>query len=93
MNLTMATLQDIEASVKAGGTLTRNHLLAFLELINTSDSNQISAQVKAWLTKLHEDPTYTTVVFPQGDIDRVLEDLASYGRLQPNTILEAADGQ
>ena len=80
-------LDALNADVKAHGAVDRAHLLSFLKLQTNSDGSQIVANVKVWLQGLHDDPTYERVVFPQGDIDAILGDLDSYGRVQPETIL------
>lgn len=74
--------------VYKNGGIDREHLLEFLTLINTNDAQTIINEVKNWLTKLHDDPKYTKVRFPKGDIDAIIGDLDSYGRVQPETILQ-----
>lgn len=74
--------------VYQNGGIDREHLLEFLTLIDTSDAKTIIAEVKNWLTKLHDNPKYTKVRFPTGDIDAIIGDLDSYGRVQPETILQ-----
>lgn len=81
----VSTLND---KVYENGGIDREHLLEFLTLIDTNDATTVIAEVKNWLTKLHEDPKYTKVRFPQGDIDAIIGDLDSYGRVQPETILQ-----
>lgn len=81
----VSTLND---KVYENGGIDREHLLEFLTLIDTNDATTIIAEVKNWLTKLHADPKYTKVRFPQGDIDAIIGDLDSYGRVQPETILQ-----
>lgn len=80
-------LEALNADVKAHGAVDRAHLLSFLKLQTNSDGVALVANVKAWLQGLHDDPTYDRVVFPKGDIDAVIGDLDSYGRVQPETIL------
>ena len=80
-------LDALNADVKAHGAVDRAHLLSFLQLQDNSDGGVIVANVKAWLQGLHDDPTYEKVTFPTGDIDAVIGDLDSYGRVQPQTIL------
>lgn len=82
-------LADIEADVWQKGSLNREHLFQFLRLLPNNDSDAVSEATKAWLTKMHQDPKYSNVVFPQGDIDRVLSDLDSYGRVTHETLLDA----
>jgi hypothetical protein len=64
----------------------REHLLKFLTLIPTSDARVVAAEVRTWLKGLNDDPKYDQVSFPQGDIDAILTDLASYERLSPETL-------
>jgi hypothetical protein len=66
----------------------REHLLEFLTLIKTNDAQDIIREVKTWLTQLHEDPKFDKVRFPQGDIDAIIGDLDSYGRVQPEHLFE-----
>lgn len=86
-------LESLNAKVKEKGTLDREHLLLFLTLIPTANAEHIKQEVKNWLTTLHNDKTYTTVVFPPGHIDMVLGDLESYGRVHPKTILRLKESQ
>lgn len=79
-------LQKLNKEIKAKGYVDREHLMKFLTLIQTNDAKDIIREVKNWLEFLHNDPEYATVVFPQGDIDSILGDLDSYGRVQPLTI-------
>lgn len=69
------------------GTVDREHLLEFLTLLNTNDATTIITEVKSWLQKLHDDPKYDKVYFPGKDIDAIIGDLDSYGRVQPETIM------
>lgn len=70
------------------GMVDREHLLEFLTNLNTNDAITIINEVKTWLTILHNDPKYDKVRFPQGDIDAIIGDLDSYGRVQADTILQ-----
>lgn len=81
-------VKELNAKVYERGHIDREHLLEFLTLIDTNDAQSIIAEVRKWLTSLHDDPTYSKVVFPQGDIDAVIGDLDSYGRVQSETILQ-----
>lgn len=81
-------LEALNADVKAHGAVDRAHLLSFLTLQNNSDGTAILTNVKAWLQSLHDDPTYDKVIFPNGDIDAVLGDLDSYGRVSADTIYQ-----
>lgn len=81
-------LKKLNDKVYECGLIDREHLLEFLTLIDTNDSLVIINEVNKWLTGLHEDPKYDKISFPNGDIDAVLGDLDSYGRVQPETILQ-----
>lgn len=85
-------VNEINAKVYEKGLVDREHLLEFLENIDTSDAKSIVDEVKEWLTTLHDDPKYDKVRFPQGDIDAVIGDLDSYGRVQPETIYKFKEG-
>lgn len=82
-------LADIEADVYEQGAVNRTHILDFLRLLPTNDGQAVAQAVRDWLEKLHNDPTYDRVFFPQGDIDRILGDLDSYGRLLHETVIDA----
>lgn len=79
-------INELNQDIKVKGYIDREHLMKFLSLIPTNEAPAIIKAVKDWLQQLHDDPSYTTVVFPQGDINAVLGDLDSYGRLQASTI-------
>src|ERR1035437_1491633 len=79
-------LQILNQEVKAHGNVDREHMLKFLTLIPTNDGKTIVQEVQDWLQALHDDPTYGSVVFPQGDINAILGDLDSYGRVSTATI-------
>lgn len=81
-------LEELNAKVFERGYVDREHLLEFLSAIESNDADTIIREVKNWLTALHEDPHYDKVRFPQGDIDAVIGDLDSYGRLQAETVLQ-----
>lgn len=81
-------LKELNAKVYEKGLIDREHILELLTIIDTSDSRDIVAEVREWLTMLHDDPTYDKVRFPQGDIEAVIGDLDSYGRVQPETIYQ-----
>lgn len=70
------------------GSLDREHLMEFLTCIDTNDARDIINEVKHWLKTLHSNPKYTRIVFPRGDIDSILGDLDSYGRVRTETIQE-----
>lgn len=80
-------LAELNKKIKEQEYVDREDLLTFLTLLNTNDSQQIVAAVKEWLSDLSANPNYATVVFPKGDIEAVLGDLDSYGRVQTDTIL------
>ena len=79
-------LKALNAKVKQRGSVDREHLLEFLTKLPTNDALTIQAEVKAWLQALHDDPTYQKVRFVAGDIDKIIGDLASYGRVQADTL-------
>lgn len=81
-------LKKINDEVYERGLVDREHLLKFLTIVQTSDALVIIAEVKKWLKDLDEDPKYDKVVFPKGDIDAIIGDLDSYGRVQPDTIMQ-----
>lgn len=79
-------LEQLNTEVYEKGLVDREHLLKFLSLIPTNDATVIIKEVQDWLSNLHKDPKYDKISFPQGDIDAVIGDLDSYGRVQPLTI-------
>jgi hypothetical protein len=81
-----AELDKINEDVKARGYVDREHLTKFLSLVPTNEAEVIIQEVQTWLKALHDNPEYQTVTFPQGDINAVLGDLDSYGRVQPLTV-------
>lgn len=81
-------LQQLNGKVKESGYIDREHLMEFLTLIPTTEGKHIINEVHAWLTALHLDPTYDKITFPQNDINSVISDLDSYGRVSTKTILE-----
>lgn len=74
-------LTAINESVYEKGRLDREHILYFLQAIPTTDGNHIIAEVKKWLTDLHNDPKYSKVSFPGDDINAIISDLDSYGHV------------
>lgn len=88
----MTTREDIEQDIWNQGTVTRQHLFAFLQLIPTSDGQQVAVLVKTWLNRLHSDPHFSNVTFPGSAIDRVISDLESYGRVTHETVIGAEPG-
>lgn len=94
------SLVALEQDIYQAGVLTREHLLRFLELQDTSDAASLRESVRTWLTKLHNDPQYSKIVFDPdhgatgfdvavSPIQRVLDDLTNYGRVRPETIIDA----
>lgn len=79
-------LQKLNEEIKERGYVDREHLTKFLSLVPVNDAEVIIQEVKDWLQALHDDPEYANIVFPQGDIDAVIGDLDSYGRVQPLTL-------
>jgi hypothetical protein len=81
-------LDKLNDKVYQRGHVDREHLMEFMTIIPTNDEKQIVGEVEAWLTSLHNNPKFDKVVFMNDDVNRVLGDLDSYGRVQPGTILE-----
>jgi hypothetical protein len=82
----MDELQTLNQDVKEKGYVDREHLMKFLTLIPTNEAPVIIQEVKDWLQFLHNSSDYSSIVFPTGDIEAVIGDLDSYGRVQPLTI-------
>lgn len=81
-------IEKINQKVYDNGAVDRSHLLEFLETIPSNDARQLMRAVRSWLENLHNDSKYSHVNFPEGDIEQILGDLDSYGRVKPETILE-----
>lgn len=81
-------LKELNDRVYERGMIDREHLLDFLTYVKTNDQMTIVNAVKEWLQTLHDDPKYDKVVFPKNDINNILGDLDSYGRVQPETIMK-----
>lgn len=81
-------LKTINQKVYDKGHIDREHLMEFLQAIDTNDAQSIIKEVKDWIQSLHDDPHYDKVQFPTGDIDAVIGDLDSYGRVQPEHVLQ-----
>lgn len=81
-------LQKLNDDIKLKGIVDREHILKFLQLIPTNDGIHIIQEVEKWLTDLHNDREYDTVVFPQNDIQAVIADLDSYGHVSTDTVLK-----
>ena len=80
-------LQTLHDKIFEKGYIDREHLLEFLTLIPTNDGDKIVEEVENWLKKLNDSPRFSNISFPMGDISAILGDLASYGRVQPETVL------
>lgn len=80
-------VKKLNAKVYEKASLDREHLMEFLTYIDTNDALTIIRETQKWLEDLHANPKYSHIVFPKGDIDAVIGDLDSYGRVQPETIL------
>ena len=81
-------LTKLNDDVKQRGRVDREHLMSFLKLIPSNDGNQIIQEVQAWLRELHANPEYDKINFPGDDINAVISDLDSYGRVHPATIMK-----
>jgi hypothetical protein len=79
-------LQTLNSEIKLKGYIDREHLMKFLTFIPSNDGKTIISEVKDWIQGLHDDPSYSTIVFPNGDINAILGDLDSYGRVSTQTI-------
>ena len=79
-------LEALNSDIKNKGYVDREHLLEFLRLIPDNNADNVAREVRDWLQSLHEDSELANVSFPQGDIDAIIADLGSYGRVQPGTI-------
>lgn len=79
-------LQKLNKEIYDKGFVDREHLMKFLTLIPTNDAPTIIKEVQDWLKDLHDNPELDKVTFPQGDINAIIGDLDSYGRVQPLTI-------
>jgi hypothetical protein len=92
-------LEAIEADVWEKASVNRDHILEWLKLQPSSDGATLKADLADWLKQLHANPKFTKVNFhPEGDlgvlgvnshpIQRILDDLESYGYVTRDTILE-----
>lgn len=77
----------LNEKVRQLGSVDREHILEFLTLVETNDADTIVKEVKVWLAAVHSDPNIP-VNFPPGDIEAIIGDLDSYGRVQPETIMQ-----
>ena len=80
-------VETLNKKIYDRGYIDREHLMEFLSLIDTNDAQTIIDEVHKWLTAIHDDPTYSKITFREGDIDAIIGDLDSYGRVQPENIL------
>lgn len=81
-------VEKLNDKIYQQGYVDRADLMDFLTYITTNDALLIISEVEKWLQGLHDDPKFSKIVFPKGDIDAILGDLDSYGRVQPDTILQ-----
>lgn len=79
-------LQGLKIEIQTKGYLDREELLKFLTLIPTNDAQVIIQETKNWLQSLHNDPDLPNLILPEDEINAILGDLDSYGRVQPLTI-------
>jgi hypothetical protein len=82
-------LSDIEANIYQNGSLNREDILNFLSILPTSDQQAVTTAVNEWLLKLHADQHFSKVMFDDASVQRILDDLGSYGRVQHETIIDA----
>lgn len=88
MAIDATELENLNQAVKEKGFVDREHLMKFLSLIPTNDAPTIIKETQDWLQSLHDNPNFATVSFPQGDINAVIGDLDSYGRVSTDTIMQ-----
>jgi hypothetical protein len=81
-------VDELNAKIYEQGYIDRADLMNFLTYIDTSDGKLIVGEVKGWLQGLHDDPKYDKIVFPKGDIEAILGDLDSFGKVSTETILQ-----
>lgn len=81
-------VEKLNKKIYENGGVDRIHILEFLETIKTNDAKTIIREVQKWLENLHNDPKLSKVEFPHGDIQAIIGDLDSYGRVQAETIME-----
>lgn len=79
---------ELNAKVYERGLVDREHLMKFLTLIDSNDAKHVIEAVQEWLNYLHNDPKFDKITFPRGDIDAIIGDLDSYGRIQPEHLAE-----
>lgn len=93
----MKTLSQVEAEVYEAASVNRSHLLDFLSLQETSDSQELQRRTAEWLKKLHDDPHFSKISFAnsplqdKGPIEAIISDLGTYGVVQAQTIHESHD--
>lgn len=81
-------VNELNQKIEQRGYVDREHLLEFMTCIESNDAKQIIQATQGWLKALHDNPKYDKVTFPQGDIDAIISDLDSYGRVSPEHIME-----
>lgn len=81
-------LSALNNKIYERGSIDREDLMEFLTLIETNDAPTIIELVKKWLTARHNDPKFSKIVFPKNDIEAIIGDLDSYGRVSPEHIAE-----
>lgn len=87
-NIDQKELDKLNQEVKDKGFVDREHLMNFLALIPTNNAPDIIKEVKNWLEFLHNSADYSNITFPEGDINAILGDLDSYGRVSTDTIMQ-----
>lgn len=81
-------VKELNDKVYERGSLDREHLMEFLTCVDTNNAPDIIAETQKWLEELHANPKYSHIVFPRGDIEAIIGDLDSYGRVQAETIMK-----
>lgn len=82
------TLDKLNERIFERARVDREDILEFLKMVDTSDGKIIVTEVQKWLEDLHADPKFTKVIFQPGDIEAILSDLDTYGRVQAETIMQ-----
>jgi len=83
-----AKLSELNDKVYNNAAVDREHLMELLTLIDTNDAETIITEVKNWLKALHDNPKFDKIRFNDGEAEAVIGDLDSYGRVQPETIMQ-----
>lgn len=79
---------ELNTKIYEQGYIDRADLMNFLTYIDTTDAKIIISEVQGWLQGLHDDPKYDKITFPKGDVEAILGDLDSYGKVSTETILQ-----